>query len=150
MITLINQDITTVERGIIAHGVNAQGAMGSGVAGAIRKKWPIVYKEFKKMPTGKQMMGKMHLISVNDDDTLFVANCYTQEFYGHSGKFADPLAIQESLYLVFESADFRGLPVYLPKIGAGLGGLSWEIEVVPVILSVTDVWSNVDTFVCVL
>ena len=39
----IVQDITTVEPpGIIAHGVNCQNIMGSGVAKALFQKWPLV------------------------------------------------------------------------------------------------------------
>ena len=50
----IQKDITTVEEGVVLHGCNCSGGFGSGVAGAIRKKWPDVYEMFKENGTGKQ------------------------------------------------------------------------------------------------
>jgi O-acetyl-ADP-ribose deacetylase (regulator of RNase III) len=40
MITTINKDILTVEKGVIVHSVNCIGGVG-GLAGAIARKWPI-------------------------------------------------------------------------------------------------------------
>lgn len=147
-IECINKDITTVRMGIVAHGVNCQGVMGSGVAKAIRDAWPVVYTAYKGMPTGKTMLGVAHLINV-DCANLYVANCYTQIFYGKGGRFASPEAIKTSLCRVYEWADYYDLPIYLPKIGAGLGGLSWETEVLPIFEQLDNTWERVDTLVCV-
>lgn len=150
MITTLNKDITTVTRGIVAHGVNCQGAMGSGVALAIKNKWPKIYEEYKKLPMGKAMLGTAQLVPINDDDTLFVANCFTQVFYGTSGRFADPDAIERSLHLVYRWADYYNLPVFLPKIGALRGGLDWETEVFPIIQQLDSKWDHIETTVCVI
>ena len=40
-------DICSVNSGIIVHGCNAQGVMGSGVAKAIRLKYPQVFEDYK-------------------------------------------------------------------------------------------------------
>ena len=74
---MIEKDITTVESGFILHGVNCQRTMGSGVAKAIRAKWPKLYKEYKNTIP---MLGKVQLIHINAD--LWVINCFTQEYYG--------------------------------------------------------------------
>ena len=50
----IQKDITTERHGLIIHGVNCQGVMGSGVALAIRNKWPVVYDEYKKHRQGSR------------------------------------------------------------------------------------------------
>lgn len=132
LIKIINDDITLVKSGVIAHGVNCQGAMGSGVAKAIKEKWPVIFDEFKKQSTGKQMLGKAHVIPV--DKGLWVANCYTQLYYGRDGKrYASLEAIQESLGKVFAFANQNSIVVSMPKIGCGLGGLHWDKEVFPVI-----------------
>ena len=39
-------DITNSKANYICHQVNCQGAMNSGVAKAIREKWPRVYKAY--------------------------------------------------------------------------------------------------------
>lgn len=148
-VNYINKDIITVTTGIVAHGVNCQGRMASGVAKAIRKKWPEVYDSYMSLPTGKAMLGTCHIVNVGEQDELFVANCYTQMFYGYGGgRYADPKALELALHGAFQWADFYHLPLYLPKIGAGLGGLDWETEVKPIIEDVASKWHRVDTYVC--
>jgi len=147
----LKKDVTDVGLGIIAHGVNCQHAMGSGVAGAIRKKWPIVYEKFMEAPKGKTMLGTVDLIAVTDDDTLFVANCYTQQFYGYGGgRYADPEAVRKAMQTTFRLADSLTLPLYMPKIGCGLGGLDWEADVLPIINYQTETYPRVEVFICEL
>lgn len=153
MIIYQNKDITTVEQGIIAHGVNCQGVMGSGVAKALRKKWPIIYSgsytELTKDPRiRKDLLGVCQIVRVNQDATLHVANCFTQIFYGIGGKFACPNAIEISLSQVYGVAKIYQQDVYIPKIGAGLGGLDWEKDVLPIIEHLDEEHPMVDTFVC--
>lgn len=119
-------DITTVERGVIAHGVNCRRAMASGVAGSIRKKWPVVYEYFMKYPLqAENALGTTQFVQINEN--LYVANCFTQLNYGRTGaKFASKDAIISSMALVLEFAKQKQLQVYIPRIGCGLGGLDWE------------------------
>ena len=133
MIVYENKDITTVEKGIIAHGVNAQKVMNKGVAKAIRNKWPIVYERYMAMPKGSSMLGESDVIKVGSD--LYVANCYTQEFYGdyQSIAYARPELILESLSVVFNFSKLYDVDVYMPKIGCGLGGLDWDGIVLPLV-----------------
>ena len=142
------QDLTTVDYGIIAHGVNCQGVMGSGVAKAIRDKWPEVYEAYMRVSPSNDSLGATTLVCVGPG--LYVANCFTQIFYGRGGRFANPNAIEQSLRRVYEWASVYELPVYMPKIGAGLGGLDWELEVEPIILKLDHDHYDVDTFVCVV
>ena len=126
----VNQDITSVTSGIICHGVNCQGVMGSGVAKAIRNKWPDVYKAYKQQPTGGDMLGVCHTICVQDEPELIVANCYTQEYYGKDGRvYASIKAIEDSLSYAFFIASTFELTLHSPKIGCGLGGLRWYNKV---------------------
>lgn len=139
-IEYVNSDITEVYSGLTIHGVNCQGAFGSGVAGAIRRKYPEVYEAFKKCPTGKQMLGEFIPVNVDEYPNLIIGNCYTQEYYGSDGKvYASLEAIRESLTKAFLYATLNDIySVNMPKIGAGLGGLNWnDVEGV-----ITDVYSN--------
>lgn len=149
MITVIEKDITTVTKGILAHGVNCQGAMGSGVALALKNKFPIIYVRYMNHATGHDQLGAAELITVGEE--LHVANCYTQEFYGPGDKrYASVEAIEESLRGVYTVAANLNLDVYLPKIGAGLGGLDWITDVVPIIEELNSQHENVDTYICVI
>lgn len=148
MIEYVKKDITTVTKGVIAHGVNCQGKMNSGVAKAIRDTWPVVYDEYKRCGIGKTKLGHCNCVSVKG--SLWVANCFTQEFYGSSGgPYANVEAIETSLYTAYSWAAYYRVDLYLPKIGAGLGGLDWEIDVFPVIEKLDALWPTVNTYICI-
>ena len=130
---LVKQDITTVKRGIIPHGVNCQGVMGSGVALAIKNKWPNIFEEYKKQGKGEHLLGITHIIRVPDKSDLFVANCYTQVYYGKDGKkYADVNAVESCLDAVFFFAKTYDIPIHSPQLGGGLGGLNWNNEIMPI------------------
>lgn len=135
-----NQDITTVETGIICSGVNCQGVMGSGLVLPIKEKWPIVYKMYKsycdsfKYTDKSELVGQTQVTEVSDN--LYVANCFTQLTFGRelNTKYASLGAIEESLANVLSFAQVHNIKsIHLPKIGCGLGGLSWEDEVEPIV-----------------
>lgn len=145
------RDVTTISKGFILHGVNCQGAMGSGIAGAIARKWPIVrdtYLAFvqnqRALPGFQthQLLGNVQIVAAAPK--LFVANCFTQNYFGSDGRrYADPQAIETALTRVFahieqlqsndESFDEENFHVYMPQIGCNLGGLSWQVEVQPIV-----------------
>jgi O-acetyl-ADP-ribose deacetylase (regulator of RNase III) len=127
---LIQQDITKETEGLIIHGVNCQRTMGSGVALAIKTKWPIIYREYMTQGKGRQMLGHLHIIPVGG--SLYVGNGYTQEFYGRDGKqYADINAIDLVLHKSFMWCYLNGVQLKSPKIGSQLGGLDWETQVKP-------------------
>lgn len=127
----IQGDITNETSGLIIHGVNCQGAMGSGVALALKTKWPQIYTAYKEHKQGKSVLGQVQFVYITDD--LYVGNCWTQEFFGgDGGVYADKTAIQHALVRAFDFCDDRGLELKSPKIAAGLAGLDWELDVVPI------------------
>lgn len=147
MIEYVNQNVTDVTRGVIAHGVNCQRKMGSGVAKAIRATWPIVYERYMAYDMGKDALGLTHIIAI--DEQLWVANCYTQVYYGNDKKkYADLTAVKKTLEDVFCYASNMQVPVYLPKIGCGRGGLDWEAEVEPCINYLSKEYKQ-RTYVCI-
>ena len=153
MIEFIQKDLTTIERGVVVHGVNCQGRMGSGVALAIRNKWPEVYERYRSVDvsvpaTNKQkLLGSFHLIKVAEE--LYVGNLYTQVYYGNDGKqYANCGAIRQCLMGTAAHASVYQLPVYLPRIGCGLGGLKWDLDVGPILDDVAHTYNKINFFVC--
>jgi len=141
MINEIHKDITTATTGIVAHGVNCQKKMGSGVALAIKNKWPIIYEVYMD---SKSTLGMVDTIEVGD--LLYVANCYTQDECGtDQKKYASPSAIRTALMSVYEFAEQYGIDVQLPKIGSDRGGLDWDTEVFPIIQMLDGVFDTVTT-----
>ncbi len=157
MITYLTHDLTKTTRGVVAHGCNCQGVMGSGVAKAIRATWPIAYERYKSVADGYKQakqspLGLACIVNVGDDDapinSLFVSNMFTQEFYGGDGRrYADPAAIETALRATLVFCNGADLPLYMPKIGCGLGGLSWTTEVMPIVIELSAEYGR-DIFVC--
>ncbi len=149
MIEFENRDITTVTHGIVGHGVNCSHGFGSGVAGAIKKRHPIVRKRFMDMPSGAKMLGTTHIIVINDD--LTYANLYTQVNYGYDGKkYADLDAVKKCLYDLFMYATTMDITdVYLPQIGCKRGGLDWDTQVFPVINSLAEQFKQLKITICI-
>lgn len=163
MIHYIRKDITTVEAGIVAHGCNCQGKMGAGVALAIRKRWPIAYKAYRshweKFQKQKEtLLGFVVFVDTQEGIKastiglgleLFIANIFTQIFYGRDGaRYASPDAIKQGLRVTLEFAKSRRLPLYIPRIGCSLGGLTWETDVKPIVEELALVFPEVDINVC--
>ena len=132
-VKVFKDDITkVVSKGLIIHGVNCQGVMGSGVAKAIKEKWPNVYTEFKRNSKGPEMLGKVQIVAV--EPGLYVGNAYTQEYYGRDGqRYASLEAVETCLDRAMRYAYNNQLEFSMPKIGCGLGGLDWDTEVLPVV-----------------
>lgn len=77
---------------LIMHQVNCQGKMNSGVAKAIREKWPKVFTEYLKLVNEKlygsekafSLLGVVQPVTVSE--TQKVLNLFGQDKYGYDGK----------------------------------------------------------------
>ena len=152
MLIEIQKNILDIDEGMIAHGVNCQHAMGSGVALAIKTKWSSIYDDYMSNPC---VLGAARTIEVGPN--LWVANCYTQEFYGRkSFKYADPRAIYSSLreslgwLSMYREKSGKSFSLYMPQIGCGLGGLDYNKEVKPLLEELVWWFPSTDIFVCSL
>lgn len=92
-------DVTSPKFGIIGHGVNCQGVMGSGVALTIRQKFPKAYEEYKKLcdEAGDRhnLLGTTQIVKVAP--MLYVANMFTQFSFGGDGEqYATIQAVREA------------------------------------------------------
>lgn len=131
-------DMFEGSQGILVHGCNASGGFGSGVAGVIRKKYPVVYESYINAFNKKMLsMGSVHWVKTEDD--RIIGNAITQEKFGGDGKLyvsydAIETAIKNinrDMHLVNLLSDTiffaTTLWIAFPLIGAGLGGGKWSI-----------------------
>lgn len=127
-----NSNILEEKRGLIIHGVNAQRVMGSGLAKQIKDKYANVYEKYMTInPQGESILGHLQIVHVSED--LYIANAFTQNKFGNDGKrYASVDAICTALEKAFKWVSVMDIPLLLPKIGCGLGGLSWEEDVKPI------------------
>lgn len=130
--------IEKVTNGVIIQQVNAQGVMGSGIAKAIRDKWPVVWDHYTlfagppytQPETGKQFLGHVLLSEVTPD--LIVANVFGQQFFRRQGDTgAQRYTSYDALDRAFTELGrlLQGLPAQLhfPLIGSDRGGGHWPI-----------------------
>ena len=148
MITTINKDILTVDKGVIVHSVNCIGAVG-GLAGAIARKWPKNADEYRahikrqKLPI--MLMGSV--FEVNVAHNVIVANLFGQNNVGinerqteYSALIAGFKRIANTHFVgndtetsddgVFGTNEHPIIlkDIYIPyKIGCGLGGADWNL-----------------------
>lgn len=124
-------DITeAVIEGIIVQQANAQGVMGSGVAAAIRKKWPTVFEIYRNQVyeyEPNKAMGMM--IPVQVTPALHICNIIGQEFYGRDGKrYTSYDALDDGFKKVKSYATTLNIEeINFPLIGSDLGGGAWSI-----------------------
>lgn len=123
-------NLLDVKSGVIAHGVNCQGVMGSGVALAIKQRYDNAYVHYYNLcrenmqwdnTPSADLLGDVQLFKVTDD--LLVANCFTQDFFGTHKRQVN----YEAVAKCFHTLDERFTEVNIPKIGAGLGGGDWKV-----------------------
>jgi len=113
----------------IAHGVNCQGVMGSGIAVQIRNEWMDVYYKYRDfyMREGsypEDLLGKCNKVITYDDKIVY--NLFTQLTFGKFGRHVS----YEALFKAFsEMLADPELPVIIgiPRIGCGLAGGDWDV-----------------------
>jgi O-acetyl-ADP-ribose deacetylase (regulator of RNase III) len=121
-------------RCVMVQQVNCQGKMGSGLAKAIRNKYPMVYDHYRaEYELGLLELGYTSYIEV--EPNKFVANICGQEFYGYDGKcYTDYDALRSGLEDVKMMAEALNVDVVIPyRIGCGLGGGDWNGVVLPMV-----------------
>lgn len=122
----------------IAHGVNCQGVMGSGVAKQIRNKYPKAYQDYSNfvnaIKPSYKLLGDVIISRVRtkmDAPVKEIFHCFTQFDYGKDKNkvYVDYNAIRNCIitinewYKVYPSPQ----PIAFPKIGAGLANGDWNI-----------------------
>lgn len=131
---ILNGDLLETPFEIIAHQVNCQGVMGSGVAKQVKEKFPYVYSTYVKAlkQNGANFMyGKSQIFY---EDTHTIWNIFSQYNYGYDGKqytnyTALDTAFREAIlhYRDNDADDIKQIPIAIPyKIGCDRGGGDWD------------------------
>lgn len=135
-------DLFACNADLIAHQVNCQGAMGSGVAKQIRMLFPGAYARYRGVwerfrDNSEKLLGTTWISVENtpDGQEVFIANMFAQDRYGYDGKrYTDYTAFRNCLAQLKDFADtFRRihgkeLQIAMPyRIGCDRGGGDWNI-----------------------
>jgi len=127
--TVYGNVLDFTENAVMIHGCNCQGVMGSGVALAVREKYPDVYNIYVEHCSKHYdfLLGGIQPITIRPD--YMIINAFTQNLFGTTQRQVD----YEAIYECFEQTNIwmnrlsEVRTLYFPKIGAGLGGGNWEI-----------------------
>ncbi|MBZ0289193.1 MAG: macro domain-containing protein, partial [Anaerolineae bacterium] len=107
----------------LAHGCNCAGVMGKGIALEFKRRFPNMYAAYRQ----QCLQGEFKLgdVFVWRENGFMVFNLATQK---RPGSTAEISAIEKSLSSMVELCKRLNIEkVGLPRIGAGLGKLDWEI-----------------------
>ena len=106
---------------VLAHGVNCRGRMGAGIAQEFKRRWPRMFKEYRRRcHVGALVPGGMMLWC---ESTPWILNLATQDTSGGARLDAVDEALA-SLALNHQELGIRS--VAMPQVAAGLGGLDWS------------------------
>lgn len=123
-------NIADIKEGVIVHGVNCKGKMGSGVAKALAEAHPIVYREYIHACSrnlGSGLLGTYQPVRVTKE--LLVVNAFTQVYYGREKdvRYVSYDAVDTIFKDLAKIVKGTGLEIYTSKIGSGTGNGNWKV-----------------------
>ena len=130
-INIIEGNLFDTKADIICHQCNCQGVMGSGVALEVKKRFPVVFKAYRKdYEENKLELGYVNFAAANENQ--IIANMCGQDKYGYDGKqYTHYDKLQECLDMVAEYAreKFSNKPtIAFPyMMSCHRGGGDWNI-----------------------
>ena len=117
-------DLLASDCKVIAHGCNCFRTMGSGVARAIRQRYPRAYDADLATSYGdRSKLGSYSAVYDKQDDR-WIVNLYTQFTFGTKPVELDYEALEKGLQCLkaLSEPDWK---IGLPMIGCGLAGGNW-------------------------
>lgn len=134
MVNIIKGDLLAATEDVICHQVNCQGVMGSGVAKAIREKWPEVYKAYHAHVLihtsdilGSDILGTNLLVPIENHHRAII-NMFAQDLYGYDGnRYTSYDAFYSCLEDIKENVSSHCSIAFPYKIGSDRGGASWDV-----------------------
>ena len=140
-IRIVNGDLLESKAQVIAHQTNCCKGFGSGVAKAIKEKYPVVAEEHRlacNINEGSglkpsNMLGLLQAVKVSDfteKEDRYVVNMYAQENYGYDGrKYTSYGALDTCLSKLVTFCKDKGIKTVAFPYGMSSvrGGANWDV-----------------------
>jgi len=106
----------------IGHGCNCAGRMGRGIALEFKRRWPAMFKEYRRRCHHQQLVpGTYYLEKMTSPWVLNIATQGTT-------RGASPNYVDACFGLIAYNYAQEGIQsLAMPRIAAGLGGLDWSV-----------------------
>jgi O-acetyl-ADP-ribose deacetylase (regulator of RNase III) len=130
-IEYVTGDLLASHEKVIAHGCNLRGVMGAGVAKGIATRYPGVYDQYRSSYPNMQLGDAFPVVTIEPGpwgNTRVIYNLMTQDDVGPCANLAAIAAAVGDMARALDSMPHGrslGDVVGIPRIGAGIGGLSW-------------------------
>lgn len=123
-------NLLNAQTDVIAHQVNCQGVMGSGVAKQIKEKWPDVFKQYDYhvRMLDHNVLGDCQLVQIKENK--FVANLFGQRYYGRENlRYTSYDGIYDALVKLLVQMNLRNSKsISFPyKMSSDRGGADWNV-----------------------
>lgn len=138
---IVYGNLLDIQSGIVVHGCNCKGVMGSGLAKAVAAKYPAVFAVYRsKFEQSGLHLGEVQLCGQQGEEPfrrhidafveglpsdLVVANAMTQYNFGTHVRQVDYEAVFAAFSRIRLLARDMDAIVWVPEIGCGLGGGEW-------------------------
>ena len=139
MVTFHTGNILDSGADVICHQVNCRGAMNSGVAKAIRQKYPKVFTEYHscakdidigfgdKQLSWEHMLGHIQPVYIPEENKMIV-NMFAQDGYGYDGRrYTSYDAFWSCLGEIKKYITPDKTIAFPRRIGCVRGGANWEV-----------------------
>lgn len=105
--------------------VNLVGVMGAGIALQFKKRYPEMFKDYKKQcKAGKLALGTMHVYKRKEENPKYIINFPTLYHWKDKSKLKDIKQGLEDLLTVVKKKKIKSIAI--PALGCGVGGLEWR------------------------
>jgi O-acetyl-ADP-ribose deacetylase (regulator of RNase III) len=130
MIKYVKGDLLDAPQELIIHQVNCLGVMGSGLAKAIKDRYPAAFREYNKLCSDDVVVPKNKLLGIAQFvrvyDNRVVCNLFGQfTFLPRTVRHTDYDALRTGFETIKKT--YPKIDIAVPKIGCGLGGGDWKI-----------------------
>jgi len=127
MITYTASNLFESTAQVLVNAVNTIGAMGKGIALEFKKKYPEMFKEYQALcKSGALDIGQLWLYKSPEK---WVLNFPTKRDWRNKSQIEYIDIGLKRFVEIYEADAIKSIS--FPRLGSGLGGLSWENEVQP-------------------
>ncbi len=127
MITYVNGNLFESKAQVLVNAVNTVGVMGKGIAKAFKDKYPEMFTEYRDLCKQERLeVGMLHIYKTSNE---WILNFPTKKHWRNKSELSYVETGLKKFLEIYETETITSIA--FPQLGCGLGGLSWEKEVQP-------------------